>query len=358
MTSASPSSRSSVELARAIDSGELERARHLLEQGVDVEASGVSHLPSFGFFMESPLVRAVSYSDLAMIQLLIDHGADVDSVDGDGWSALTFADAAGEDEVIELLLALGADPSLAGRHGYSTAHRAARRGETGERLLNLGEESFDAVDATGATPLALAVRFGHLATAGELLTAGANPDAVSFDEHGHVWAILAEAANRDAADNDGSSFVRLLLDAGADPNPPGTPPLFQCITHEGDGISTMHLLLTAGADPSAINPADQDTLVHRALQMGSDDVIGLVLSLGLSLELPDGRGRNPLLAAVHQENPHAIRRLLAAGADRTAQDGDGRTAEALALHSSRAEELLDALNGTSAADLGPSAPIP
>jgi ankyrin repeat protein len=63
----------------------------------------------------------------------------------------------------------------------------------------------------------------------------------------------------------------------------------------------------------------------------------------MSLESTDRNGRTPLLAVVHQENPDAIRRLLQGGADPTAVDSDGLSAEQLAQDSERTQDLLAAL---------------
>lgn len=158
--------------------------------------------------------------------------------------------------------------------------------------------------------------------------------------------MLTEAAYRDAIGDRTARLVDILLAAGSDPNPPGYPPLFMSIQQIGTSVLAMRRLLDAGADPYAIHPADGDTLVHRVTQIGTTDAVELVLSLGLSLERRDGRGRSPLLAAVHQENPAAVRRLVLAGADTTAVDDDGLSAAQLGQDSTRADELLAALAST------------
>ncbi len=176
-----------------------------------------------------------------------------------------------------------------------------------------------------------------------LLDDGADPNAADHPDDRPAWSVLAEAAYRDAVGDRSARLVEVLLDAGADPNPSGYPPLLMCINQMGTSVPGLRRLLDAGADPDVVNPVDGDTLVHRVTQIGSEASIELVLSLGLSLERRDGRGRTPLLAAVHQENPAATRRLVEAGADTTAVDGDGLTAEQLAEDSKRTDELLAAL---------------
>lgn len=192
--------------------------------------------------------------------------------------------------------------------------------------------------------LADAIRRDDLIGITATLEAGADPNATDdTDDRPAAWSALAEAAYQDAVGDHSARFVEILLGAGADPNPPGYPPLFMCINQLGTSLPAMRRLLDAGADPNATSPADGDTLVHRVTQIGSADAIELVLGLGLSLERGDARGRTPLLAAVHQENPDAIRRLIQAGADPRAVDRNGLSAEQLAQDSERTDELLAAL---------------
>lgn len=190
----------------------------------------------------------------------------------------------------------------------------------------------------------LAVRHGHGATTRELIGLGADVDHVATDPlTGHQWSVLTEAAYQSSV-NENSTLVEMLLDADADPNPPGHPPLSACITQLFDtNLATLHRLVTAGADPTAVNPVDGDTLLHRATQVDSQDVIEEVLALGVDLEAVDRQGRTPLLAVVHQENIDSVRLLVAHGANLTAVDHEGNSAEALALAARNPAPLLQAL---------------
>ena len=286
-----------------------------------------------------PLEHAVIHGDRRIVELLLDRGADLDATDDFGWTALTAADADENAELVELLLARGADPARRVVHGYTPLHRHARCGTTGAALrAAMAEGDVDPRDAAGRTPLMLAVRAAHASTAAELLAMGANP---GHCDRGGV-SVLAEGALTDAVGSHDDTFVRLLLDAGADPNPPGVPPLFACIDQFGESLPALQALLGAGADAS-VRDARGDTIVHRATQIGSDAIIEAVLGLAVSIEERDAKGRTPLLAVVHQENVESIRALLAAGAEPFATDASGASVWDLAATAADPRPILAAL---------------
>lgn len=328
------------QLARAIRAGDVDAVDRLLDEGVGLEERllvlGAVH----------PLLdAAVLARQPDVVRLLAARGAPLDAGDCHGWTALTYADANDFDDIAELLLSLGASPSRRDAHGYTAAHRAAGRGEVGPTLDTAVRDcGLDPLDASNDTPLMLAVRHRHEATARALLDLGADVDHVATDPlTGHEWSVLTEAAYQSAVD-ESSSLVEMLLDAGSDPNPPGHPPLSACVTQLFDtNLATLHRLVAAGADPTAVNPVDGDTLLHRVTQIGTREVIEAVLALDVDLEAVDRRGRTPLLAAVHQENTASVRLLVAHGANVAAVDDEGNRAEELALTARDPAALLHAL---------------
>lgn len=328
------------QLARAIRAGDVDAVDRLLDEGAGLEdrlfVSGSVH---------SPLETAVLTRHEEVVRLLVGRGAALDASDRYGWTALTYADANNFGDIVELLLSLGASPSTRDVHGYTAAHRAAGRGEVDSTLESAVRDSgVDPPDASNETPLMLAVRHGHEATARELIGLGADIDHVATDPiTGHQWSVLSEAAYQSSV-NEESTLVEMLLDAGADPNPAGCPPLSACVTQLfKTNIDTLHRLVEAGADPRAVNPIDGDTLLHHAAQVGSPEVIEAVLALDVALEAVDRVGRTPLLAVVNQENADSVRLLVAHGADVTAVDPEGNSAEALALTAREPGPLLEAL---------------
>ncbi len=86
----------------AVSGQSLEVIELLLAAGANLDGNGSA----------LPLVAAVINSDTALVHLLLDAGAQVDSVSTDGSSALAAAASFGGLEMVELLLVAGADVNL------------------------------------------------------------------------------------------------------------------------------------------------------------------------------------------------------------------------------------------------------
>ena len=151
------------------------------------------------------------------------------------------------------------------------------------------------------------------------------------------------------------AIIRLLLDAGADPNAVddgGLTPLHQGAKNSNPVI-TAHLL-AAGADPNALDNEGYTPLHHSAARGGSGRVITRLLSAGADPLAESNDGRTPLHsgmryaavrdvisalvqggAAEHltplqfaalQDNAEAVTSLVAEGADPNVVDGYGWSA--------------------------------
>lgn len=120
----------------------------LLHRGADVNLKG-EHVGS-------PLCYAAQQGDLISAQLLIDGGADLNSVDFGGHSSLHWAICKAKDgeELFDYLLSLGADPLLVDRRGCNGIHYAARAcGMRALRKILEREPDINAADDYGWTPL-------------------------------------------------------------------------------------------------------------------------------------------------------------------------------------------------------------
>ncbi|KAJ7291476.1 hypothetical protein C8J57DRAFT_1491957 [Mycena rebaudengoi] len=112
--------------------GDIAVVQFLMEHGADVNLQG-------GFF-RSALQAALANGRAEVVQLLLEHGADVNLLGGHYGTALQAASAMGKVNVVQLLLNHGADVNVQGGH-YGTALQAAwAHGETKvvQLLLNHG----------------------------------------------------------------------------------------------------------------------------------------------------------------------------------------------------------------------------
>ena len=167
--------------------------KQAIEAGVDVSAW---HDVGGETKYVNPLRLAVGKENAALVQLLIQAGADVNDVhpEGDGVPALSLASQRGAEQIVRLLLDAGADVN-------STLPDQALFGKN---------------PLSGASALLLAVDEGHAGIARMLLEAGADPNSrisvsSSRSDAGASVLMLAVAMKNE-------EIVRLLIEAGADVN--------------------------------------------------------------------------------------------------------------------------------------------
>jgi ankyrin repeat protein len=180
----------------------------------------------------APVLRYARSAEVA--SLLVDHGAEVDAEDADGYRAIHWASA----EVARVLLQRGADPNS--RQGNSRTGRGAFPGQA-------------------QTPLMTQSRSGKQDGVRLLIEAGA--DVHARDRWQNTALHSAANGSMDAATRSGQrETVQVLLRAKADPNARnsnGWTPLMAAA--QSVFLEAVPLLLAAGADPSYC-----DDVQHRS----------------------------------------------------------------------------------------------
>ncbi len=214
-------------------------------------------LPSMSF--AGPLHDAAKSGDAAMIEQLLDHGADVDVAAEFDRTALHLAALKGHPEVISALLAAGAE--------------------------------VDPLDGEGVTPLGLAMASCGLETAKTLIEHGANVN-IRFHAGATMLHALPYAENYDRH----REMAEMLVAAGADVNavtererntPLHTAAMF------GD-YDTAEILLQAGAYAEHANTFG-DRPLHGAAALGQARIVTMLLQHGARVGLVDQSG----LTALH-----------------------------------------------------------
>ena len=169
-------------LWHAAEKGNVEEVRSL-SSSVFVDVNCVKGLDQSTPLSEA--VRSVSASphhpwhasQINVIELLLEKGADHALADRNGQTPLHLAAMWGRKDVVQLLLNAGADHNKANDLGYTPLHFAApnEHKDVVELLLNAGAEPNKA-DILGETPLHDAARWGRKDVVQILLNAGAEPN--------------------------------------------------------------------------------------------------------------------------------------------------------------------------------------
>ncbi len=188
----------------------------------------------------------------------------------------------------------------------------------------------------GSTPFMYAVLYSNAATVARLLDMGADPNAHNdvnatplmwaADDAAKTQALLAHHANVNNISSDGRTAVtiaaalagstpvlKLLLDAGADPNLAGSPLREAAIAGVPD---SMRLLIEHRARIDAAGAGALAGALERRCYQCAD-----LLAPGLNKRA----FTDALLAVSVYSDPAALRYLLDHGADVNAADVDGRT---------------------------------
>lgn len=159
---------------------------------------------------QTSLQKAAANGQTKRVEQIIAKGANVNTVDSEGWLALSRAAANDRVEVIQTLLNHGANPNMANSNGWTPLHAAARDGRSAaaSALLARGAQ-VNIVTPDGWTPLMFAAVNGYTGVARVLLDHGAGVNIKS--NNGDAALDLAADKNREA-------MVQLLIQRGANVN--------------------------------------------------------------------------------------------------------------------------------------------
>lgn len=157
---------------------------------------------------QSEVADAAMQRDNTGVSRLIQDGADVNSSQADGATALHWAAYHGDEELAELLLEAGANPTAANRNGSTPMWLAATQGDAAmlETLIE-GGATADEELPLGRRPLMLAARSGRSDAIGVLLDHGADPNATESER--------GTTALMQAADQSHAEVVAVLIEHGA-----------------------------------------------------------------------------------------------------------------------------------------------
>ncbi|KAF7043071.1 hypothetical protein CFC21_052506 [Triticum aestivum] len=158
---------------------------------------------------ETPLTCAISRQNAYLVCYFLDHGADTEKLNSEGYTPLHFATNQGYVDIVELLLSKGANPDGLS-HGGTALHVAANNGHDDiivKVLLDHHADHKIALSGTDSTALVIATAACSLKCVKLLLEAGADVDGIGKDT---PLIIAALAGSTD--------ILKCLVLAGADAN--------------------------------------------------------------------------------------------------------------------------------------------
>jgi ankyrin repeat protein len=264
---------------------------------------------------ETPLMVVARTGHVEGAMLLLDAGADINAKEHwGGQSALMWAAAQSQPEMVEFLATRGADldargvirqwdrkiikeprPKDMNKGGFTALLYAAREGciECARHLVEAGADP-NLGDPERVTPLVLALENLHFDFAAYMIEAGADLD--KWDLFGRSPLYMAADVSTLPVKGNGAMAVlpsldehsaldvaRMLLEAGANPNIQlKRRPPYRDVPQDRGGDT----ILAQGATP-----------LLRAARAGDAPFVALLLEHGALVDLPSKEGVTPLMAA-------------------------------------------------------------
>jgi len=266
-------------LIPAAERGHVEIVRELLTR-TDVD---VNHVNNLGW---TALLEAIILSDggerhQQIVQLLVDHGADINISDSNGITPLEHARARGFKEIEQILLTAQA------RDMY----------------------------------MIVAAGKGELETVKQLLAQGAS---IAMQDDNGKTALIAAAYRNDLA------IVDVLIQAGADVNIQDNTQQSAYLISTSDGyLDLLKRTLQAGADVHSTDSYNGTGLI-RAADRGHVEIIQELLKTDIKIDHVNNLGWTALLEAIilgdgGPRHTEVVRLLVEAGADVNLADANGVT---------------------------------
>jgi ankyrin repeat protein len=282
-------------LHASVSEGHIEVSQLLLTHGADINSRCADNW--------TPLHAALYTGRLEIAKWLLNHGADVNSQDKHGWTPLHFSAETGHVEACRMLLEHNAELNCRNDHG-STPFCFALDGrlDVAQLLLNRNAD-VRIPNNKGNTPLHFAASRGYLEVVRTLLERNAEVDPRNTDGTTPFLRAL-ERGHPDVA--------RLLLDKNVDVRVKGckgSTPLHFAAKH--GLLEVAQIILERGAEVNSQNE-EGSTPLHLASKLGSEGASGfaqLLLDRGAKVQVHDHSGKTASEVASGPKQEEIVRLL-------------------------------------------------
>ena len=275
-------------------------------------------VPLFASAADTSLLDALRQNDSTAVRTLLTSGADANTKDGTGASALMHAALYASKKEMQLLLDKGARVNAANSNGSTALMWAAGDTAKVDLLLERGA-SVSAKTNDGTTALIAAANHGNVDVIRRLVARGANPRETT--KIGIGLQSVALLRTDDAVERTLSAAgLRLSL-----PVRRADTPLSNTLPNP----SLVKQFLDLGADPKEAFPLVTRELPAVMAAAYSNALASLrLLARAADLNIKDNYGDTPLMmaAGAAHPDPTIVRFLLERGVDVQARDSAGRTA--------------------------------
>ena len=294
--------------------------------------------------------------DLESAQAWISSGKNVNQLDSDGRTLLSWATINDRTPIVEKLLEKGVNINEQDTMGFTPLISAIWNASPTIAILLIEKGAdIEASDKNKSTPLIHAVVHGELdnqlsVVVQKLLEKGANIEARDKNESTPliyaardgrllvVQKLIEKGANIDAQDNEGYTALSMslveehfeiamfLVEKGANVNLPYkegyTPLFFACRTGE---TPLIEKLLEKGANIEQQNSDGRTPLIDMS-KYGRPDITKLLIEKGANIDAQDKKGYTALILTIAAEEPDVANVLIEKGANLNLQSISGNTA--------------------------------